>query len=89
LIESSNKEKGDHAQKIAIRLRERLAASAMNSQEEGAWGNLDLLPLIPPKDLTVMTEDLVALITVGRGEEISSQIGGHQSSIRTVSSKLT
>jgi hypothetical protein len=67
LIESSNKEKGAHALKNAILLRDRLAASTMISQEEEALGNLDLLPLIPPKDLTVMIEGPAGLITVGRG----------------------
>jgi hypothetical protein len=89
LIESSNKEKGDHAQKNAILLRDRLETNAMISQEEGALGNLDHLPLIPPKDLTVMIEGPAGLITVGRGEETSRLTGGSQSSIRTVSSKLT
>jgi hypothetical protein len=89
LIESSNKEKGAHAQKNAILLRDRLAASTMISSEEGALENLDLLPLIPPKDLTVMIKDPAGLIIVGRGEETSRLKGGRQSSIRTVSSKLT
>jgi len=61
----------------------------MISQEEGALQNLVLLPLIPPKDLAVMIEGLAALITVEREEETTNQIGGRQSSIRTVSSKLT
>ena len=57
-------------------------------QEEGAMGNLALLPLIPPKDLTVMIEGPAALITAERGEETSSKIGdSRQSSIRTVSNK--
>jgi hypothetical protein len=61
----------------------------MTSQEEGALENLVLLPLIPPKDLTVMIEGPAALITAERGEETSNQIGDRQSSIRTVSNKLT
>jgi hypothetical protein len=61
----------------------------MISSEEGALENLDLLPLIPPKDITVMIEDPAGLIIVGRGEETSRLIGGCQSSIRKVSSKLT
>ena len=61
----------------------------MISQEKGALRNLVLLPLILPKDLTVMKEGPADLITVERGEETSNQIGGRQSSIRIVSSKLT
>jgi hypothetical protein len=89
LIESLRAEKGDHAQKIAIHLRDTLTANAMISQEEEAKRSLVLLPLIHPKDLTVMIEGLAAIFTVERGEETTSQTGEHQSSIRTVRNKLT